>query len=768
MIPLISVRRPSRVAWANLMAVLCCGWLSSLGLLALAQEPAQPVPVIAENPAAEVPALKVSAKKPPIAKSLTINNPVNDVTFTRVRNALVALQQQAEQEDRQAILLLELERGTSMFGQVRDLAKELTSAKYSRVRTVAWIPQPSEGKRLDGYITLIALACQEIVMHPDAELGDVSGKGQSIDPDEQQFVINMVEKRYNAKVNGALAAGFVDPNKAVLKARLEAKAGGQSVAETRVVNAEELRRLQESGVPILQVDTIKEPRDVGVLSGSRAKLLDVLVTHTATERSDLADIYGFERQYLREDIGSGSVPRARIIKIEGVIDPILHEFVEREIRRALAADVNVLIFEIDSPGGYLRDSEELADRISQLDGKKVRTIAYVPKEAISGAAIIAMGCDEIVLHPDAQIGDAGPIEMRPGQAFERADEKVLSKLRVTLRTLAERKVRPAALAEAMADKDLGVFQVQHRESGRVWYMTDAELQNSGDEWIKGPPVPESRKGNLMTLSGRRAHELKIAEESVKDFAELRSRLGIPKEQLVPRAMQTWVDTLVAILNSTAVRVLLFFLGFMCIYLEAQTNAGFFAVGAAACFLVFFWSSFLGGTAGWLEVVLFLFGVILIALEVFVIPGFGVFGIVGGLAVIFSLILASQTFIVPTTADEVRQLTWSTGTLSCSIVGVGVLALVLSRFMWIVQIDRSAEAREAGNAPQLDPSLQSPGHELLGRSGVTYSSLRPAGKAQLGDRLIDVVSEGDYVDPGTPIEVVAVEGNKVVVRPTSVG
>ena len=76
--------------------------------------------------------------------------------------------------------------------------------------------------------------------------------------------------------------------------------------------------------------------------------------------------------------------------------------------------------------------------------------------------------------------------------------------------------------------------------------------------------------------------------------------------------------------------------------------------------------------------------------------------------------------------------------------------------------------EVANGPRLDPSLESPGHELLGRSGVTYSSLRPAGKAQLGDRLIDVVSEGDYVDPGTPIEVVAVEGNKIVVRAKSVG
>ena len=99
----------------------------------------------------------------------------------------------------------------------------------------------------------------------------------------------------------------------------------------------------------------------------------------------------------------------------------------------------MLIFDIDSPGGYLKTSEDLANTIAYLDPKKVRTVAYIPKQALSGAAIIALGCNDIYMHPDAHIGDAAPIEVGKGQWFERAPEKILSDLVVTLRQLADRK-----------------------------------------------------------------------------------------------------------------------------------------------------------------------------------------------------------------------------------------------------------------------------------------------------------------------------------------
>jgi membrane-bound serine protease (ClpP class) len=712
----------------------------------------------------------------PVARYITVTNPAGELVFSRVRNALVELQHQAELEDRDNILILEIERGSSTFGQVSDLAKELTSSKYSRVRTVAWIPKDESARPLTGYTAIIALACREIVMHPDAEIGDV-GRGTALDDDEQLSIINLVEKRYNTKVNGALAAGFVEPSRTVLKIKVISGEDANRVTETRVVTSEEMQRLQESDVAIPDVITIKEKGDVLLLSGKRARQLDVLVMQTAEDRVDLAELYGFDRRYLRESLTTGKPPRARIIKIDGVIDPILHEYVEREIRRAVAEDANLIIFEIESPGGYLLDSEQLADRISKLDGKKHRTVAYIPEYAYSGAAIISMGCDDIYMHPDAKIGDAAPIEVRPGEPFERAPEKVLSPLRETLKLLGERKGRPPALLEAMADKDLRVFEVTHSQTGRKSFASEAEIEASGGEWIKGALVPESREDNLLTVNGRRAHDLKLANEPVHDMGELKQRLGIPATAIVPASEQTWVDTLIAILKSPGVTFLLFMVGLICIYLEVYTVSGFFGIGGALCFAIFFWSRFLGGTAGWLEVTLFIFGIALIAMEIFVIPGFGVFGLSGGLAVIASLILASQTFVIPSTSSEFDQFSWTIGTLSSSIVAVVAVGAVISHFMPRIPGLRSFVLAAPGTVvdnggPLLNPDITGDPSQtlqigentsLLSQTGMAFSTLRPSGKAHINGTLVDVVSAGEFIDPGTPIEVVEVAGNRVVVR-----
>ena len=710
-----------------------------------------------------------------VARYITVTNPAGELIYSRVRNALVELQHQAELEDRDTILILEIERGSSTFGQVSDLAKELTSSEYPRVRTVAWIPKHEEGRPLTGYTAILALACREIVMHPDAEIGDI-GHGTALDEDEQLAIINLVEKRYNTKVNGALAAGFVDPARTVLKIKIVSGEGAARVTETRVVTNKEMQRLQESNVAIPDVMTIKEQGDILLLSGNRARQLDVLVMKTADDRAELADLYGFDRRYLRENITGGQPPRARIIRIEGMIDPILHEYVEREIRRAVSENANLIIFEIKSPGGYLLDSEQLADRISRLDGKKHRTVAYIPEYALSGAAIISMGCDDIYLHPDAKIGDAGPIEIRPGEPFERAPEKILSELRETMKVLAERKGRPPALLEAMADKDLRVYEVSHNQTGRKSYASEAEIEASGGQWIKGKLVPESREDNLLTVNGKRAHDLKLANEPVHDMGELKQRLGIPATAVVPASKQTWVDTMIAVLKSPGATFLLFMVGLICLYLEVYTVSGFFGIGAALCFAIFFWSRFLGGTAGWLEVTLFVFGIALIAMEIFVIPGFGVFGLSGGLAVIFSLILASQTFVIPSTNAEFDQFSWTLGTLSSSIVAVVVIGSVLSHFMpkipglrgFVLTAPGTTEDAGPLLSPDVtgDPSqiLQSDQDaSLLSQTGTAFSTLRPSGKAHINGKLIDVVSGGDFIDPGTAVQVVEVAGNRVVVR-----
>lgn len=706
-----------------------------------------------------------------LAKFVTVASPVDDAVFGRVINTALNLQNQAAGEGRKAVLVLEITPGTSPFHQVHGLAKELlTSSKLSKVKTVAWIPEDVTGNNV-----VLALACDEIVMHPDAELGDI-GRGQALDRDEQQAVLSLVERRHNPKLTPALVLGMMDPEKRVLKVKLQFGEGEDAPTESRIVTPEELKDLRDNQVQIVNVETVKEAGFAKTFSGRQARAMDVLVMQTADSRAELADLYDFPLEALREDPTAGDDLQVRVIKVDGMIEPVLETFLERQIDRSLAAGTNLLIFEIDSDGGFLQTSTNLAHKIADLDPKQVRTVAYVPNRAFSGAAIVALGCDEIYMHPSAKIGDAGPIEMREGGQFQHAPQKILGPLVLTLKELAERKNRPAAVAMSMADMNLEVYEVKHRETGRVWYMTEEELHESNGEWEKGRLVSESGKDKLLTLDGQRAHELKLAEPPVTDVDELKQQLGVPPgERLVPVG-RTWVDTMVFLLNTGPAMFLLIVVGVICIYLELHFMTGFLGIVSALCFTLFFWSRFLGGTAGWLEIVLFLLGLICIALEVFVVPGFGVFGVSGGLMIISSLVLASQTFSNPEPYRDFEMMAETMGTLSLALISVIVFGAVMSRFLPHVPVFNQMILTPPGMAdddhldePQLRPdvvggmAMARSSASLLGKQGTTVSVLRPAGKAMFGDHYVDVVSDGPYVQPGSTVQVVEVAGNRVVVR-----
>ena len=732
----------------------------------VAAAPAKTPPLLQKDAAVQPPAAKpVDTSEPegngkgvrrPVA-AITLSNVIDEGDLGQVQNVALRLQNEAETTNTEALLVIEVQPGTSRFGMVRDLTQFLTSARISRVRTVAWIPET-----VDGTNAIVPLACKEIVMHPDVELGDL-GRGQALPPEDAQFVRSIVEKRHNLKLSPALAEGMLNPQAVVLKATI----GTPPRATVRIVSAEELKRLRDTTEDAIDVETVKEAGMLGRFSGAKGRAQDLLVTGTAQSRQDLAALYDLPPSALRQDAPSGAAPKVAFIKIDGVIEPMLRQFVERQIDRAIGSGATLIIFEIDSPGGLLLTSQELAFYISDLSQRKVRTVAYVPRQALSGAAMISLGCDEIYLQPEAIIGDAEPIETRDGQQFEQAPEKVLSVLRELLRQLAARKGRPEAVAEAMADQNLAVYEVTNAKTGRVWFMTEAEIHQGGDEWIKGPALPETREGNLLTVNGHRAHLLKIAEPAVDDLEELKQRLGIPANVTLRPVGRTWIDTLVFTLNRPMIAALLIALGVVLIYVELHLMTGLLGILSVLCFALFFWSKFLGGTAGWLEVVLFLLGLGCLALEIFVIPGFGVFGVTGGLLIIAALVMASQTFGNLGVGTDFDQMTGTVGTLAGSLVVTIGSAMIISRFLPHIPFLGSMILVPPGTA-DVGPRLRevdeaaSPAR-YLGKRGVTLSSLRPAGKAEVEGDYLDVFSEGPYVDPGVSIEVVRQDGHRLIVR-----
>ncbi|QDU42296.1 hypothetical protein Mal52_07520 [Symmachiella dynata] len=698
-----------------------------------------------------------------IGQFITLDGTIDDAAIGRVKRMGLALQNRAQQEGRKGVLVLEITKGTSQFHNVQGLANFL-SKDLPGLRKVAWIPQDVSGNNV-----VAALACNDIVMHPDAALGNI-GLGKPLDPDEQNFVVNLVNRRHNNKLSSALAMGMTDPQVEVIQVQIQSGEPPNDATETRLVLPGEFERLQRvERVAIPQHETVKNPGRAGTFTGSQAAHGGYLVSAVAQDKSDVAELYGLPRQAMREDPAGGDAPIVRVIRIDDVIESVLQGFVVRHVEQAVAEGANLIIFEIDSPGGVLLAGQEIAHTIADLDSQKVRTIAYIPHEAISAAALISLGCDEIYMHPDAKIGDIGVIAQQgPNAEFQFIPEKLLTVLKEDAKDLARKKNRPEALALSMIIKETEVYQVKHRDTGRVWYMTEDEIHAKGDEWIKGAIVPETRNNMFLTISGERAEELLIAEAPVADQEELRERLSIPPEVSLQAVGRTWVDSLVFVLNEPGVKLLLIVLGIIGVYIELHVPSGLFGIGAGVCFALFFWASYLGGTAGWLEVVLFLCGIICIGIELFVIPGLTVFGVSGGLLMIASLILASQTFVIPQSSMDYKILERSVISLAGAIVGVVVIAAVLNRFLpkmpLFDQLVLTPPGAEHAGQPQLAPDLVGAGTaRLVGRTGVATTVLRPAGKAKIDDDLIDVVSDGPFIDAGSDIEVVSAEGNYIIVR-----
>ena len=724
----------------------------------------KPVKEVADQP--EKQKLIPEKKNVPLARYVVVKSPVEDDVFQKVRNTALKLQELATTEDRSAFLILEIRPGQSEFHQVHGLAKFLTSSKVNRLTTIAWIPETVTGNN-----AIVAMGCREIVMQPDAEFGDI-GRGKPLEPDDEQLILSLVNKRHNLKINSDLAQGLMNPDVALLLATIEQEAG---VKEKRVVTQTQLKILRDNQLTIINVEPIKERGQRGIFSGAQARELGILVTQTIDTKAELSDVYGLDPQSLQEALSGEESTVVKLIEVTDTIDPILEAFIERQVLRAKKDGAQMIIFKINSPGGYLMSGTNLANMIADLQDEDIRTVAWVPERAISSAAILAMGCDDIFMGPSAQIGDAGVIIQGFDGAFDRVPEKLLSPLRQTLISLAKRKNRPSALLEAMSFKDLVVFEVTHRDTGRVWYMSDAEIQESNGEWIKGAPVQETQKDSLFTVQDQRAVKLKIATAVVRDIDELKERLNIPPEVDLQPIGRTWVDSLIYLLNSPFITGLLLFLAIILIYIELHFMVGIFGIGSLLCFGVFFWSRYLGGTATGLEIILFLIGIVCVLMEVFVIPGFGVFGVSGVLLMLASLILASETFDSFNSDINTQKLVRVLFTLGLPVIAVIGSSMLIGKFLPKIPILRHIVltppvSRHAGDTDslQLRPDLadENGGGIHIGKQGVAVSILRPSGKARFNDALVDAVTDGSFIEQDTLVEVIEVHGSRVVVRSLS--
>jgi membrane-bound serine protease (ClpP class) len=453
-----------------------------------------------------------------------------------------------------------------------------------------------------------------------------------------------------------------------------------------------------------------------------------------------------------------------VVHVTGTISPVTEHFVERSIAKAKRLRAQCIILEIDSPGGFLTSSFQLADVLQQIAWTRV--VVFIPREALSGAAIASLGCKEIYLTENARFGDAGAIYLTEGGMFQHVPEKLRSDLALRVRQLAEYHSRPAAIAEAMVDSELKVFQYKNSQSGETAYFSEREWAGlpSRDLWEKGPAVAESGDGRFLEVSGKRAAELGLSNGTVGSRQELLDKLGVKGD--VVELRKGTLDYLVVILNHPLITGLLFVVGLVALYVElASPGLGLGGLIAILSFSLFFWSRFLGGTAGWLEVMMFVAGIVLLLVELFLLPGFGVFGITGLLLIASSLILAGQEFVVPHTARQRETMAISIAVLVGSGIVFLICAAYLTRYLGSIAYLRNLVLPPPSSQPSpKDDAVSLEETILKGTIGLSATPLRPGGKAMLAGSYVDVVTEGDFIDAGQPIEVVDVSGNRIVVRP----
>ncbi|MCA9191422.1 MAG: hypothetical protein KDB03_06665 [Planctomycetales bacterium] len=466
--------------------------------------------------------------------------------------------------------------------------------------------------------------------------------------------------------------------------------------------------------------------------------------------------------------------RAVMIQMDGPIFGQFHWFLNQKLEWAKSQEVDLVIVNLTTPGGDLEYSLQLGRSLRDIDW--ATTVVFVPERAISGGAIMSLGADLVLMQRNALIGDAGPVTLGMDGLARHAPEKAISYTAGAVRELAETTNRPAAVAEAMVDRDTIVFSATERATGRPTWVTKAETE-AGDfeaRFKLGDKVPETGNNRFLTIGGQRALELGICDQVFDDQEAMLGSLNISELQTV---QLTWVDKTVYVLNRPMLTGLLLLVGIIGLYIEVSApGIGVAGLVSLCSFGVFFWSHALGGTAGWLEVMLFLLGGICIACELFVLPGFGIFGVSGIFLICFSLIMASQDFIIPNSAIE-----WQILQRNALLVLGSLLAVLVAIIAQLVFLDSLPGLHRFRLGTPADANLEQGldlSHSLasatttvtfqpnIGSHGVSESVLRPSGKARFNGHLVDVLSEGDYIDPGTPIEVIRRESNKTVVRATS--
>jgi membrane-bound serine protease (ClpP class) len=508
-----------------------------------------------------------------------------------------------------------------------------------------------------------------------------------------------------------------------------------------------------------------------------------------------------------------------VIPIRDEINDVTLKSLERRIDRAVDSGADLIIFDIDTPGGVVYTTLEICTKIKNL--RDVHTVAWINPRAFSAGAIISLACNEIAMSGRSTIGDSQPIMIGAGGATglpEDIEAKMTSPLVEEVRDSARRNGYDLNLCMAMIHPEMEIFWVRNTETGEQDFVdragrddlfgiapTDAprriRKKDAGEEeatvtkrtvykpgqrvsdsmsqtaWRYVKSVPGLNDIQQPIVSGRLL--LTMTQDEAVAFGFARGILNTlddfrklyPIDGAFETLDYTWSEHLVAFLSNPLVRGVLFILIMMGAYTEFKSpGLGVPGLVAIVALAVFLGAPYLTGLASIADIIILFAGVALVLVEIFLIPGFGIAGIMGMLLIVAGLLMSFMPAEAPGPMPwptfnyryTLQGLKWGMTVLAGGLFASLVLMALLSKFMpRMPYLGRVVAANPT--AADVAPDIVHPFEARVGDEGTAVSQLRPAGKARFGSALVDVVTEGEFVEPNTPVRVVERRGNRVVVR-----
>ncbi|MEI0478845.1 NfeD family protein [Brachyspira pulli] len=396
-------------------------------------------------------------------------------------------------------------------------------------------------------------------------------------------------------------------------------------------------------------------------------------------------------------------------------------YIKKAIDKAYEDKADLIILELDTPGGLLSSALSIKNYIIESD---VPVVVYINKNALSAGALISLSAKEIYMSDGSVIGAATPIYVN-GNEPKKASEKEVSAMRAAMRASAEANNKNARAAEAMVDETI----VLNRKSDGI------DLDDK----------------TLLTLSADEAVKINIADKKANSIEEIIKLKGLDKNYTIVDIEEEQYDSVLKFLLNPFILSLLISIGIAGIYLEIKTPGfGVGGVTAIVAFSVFFFAQFLSGDSNLLAPAIFVLGIILLGVEIFLIPGFGVTGILGIIGIVSSIFISFG----------INNIAAATLVIFISLIVDIVLIILIARF-FVKSKDLKRNVILDSDTSGYNSSVSY--NDLLNKEGIADTFFRPSGYIIIDDKKYDAISEGEFIDKGSKLKVILVEGNKIVVK-----